>query len=193
MVKYKLICHIAQQYLRHYDNWIMYSQTGFCSHKRHPIPRPHGRTMVCLFVSITEENWLCYNSTTQYFAHTTAISKVEHRSAFQPSLKHLRAQPQLLWVIWRKLCYNGTWLYVYIATMKWSAKSKFNRINSQPQTPTPKTRHFPHGRTFIATPGGMGQIFCVEFQRVPLKFHTKYLTHTLKNVYFIHRWKFKSS
>ena len=39
----------------------------------------------------------------------------------------------------------------------------------------------------------MGQIFCVEFQRVPLKFHTKYLTHTLKDVDFIHRWKFKSS
>ena len=27
----------------------------------------------------------------------------------------------------------------------------------------------------------MGKIFCVEFQRVPLKFHTKYLTHTLKD------------
>ena len=38
----------------------------------------------------------------------------------------------------------------------------------------------------------MGKIFCVEFQRYPLKFHTKYLTHTLKDVYFIHRWKFKS-
>ena len=31
----------------------------------------------------------------------------------------------------------------------------------------------------------MGKIFCVEFQRVPLKFHTKYLTHTLKDVDFI--------
>ena len=39
----------------------------------------------------------------------------------------------------------------------------------------------------------MGKIFCVEFQRYPLKYHTKYLTHTLKYVYFIHRWKFKSS
>ena len=39
----------------------------------------------------------------------------------------------------------------------------------------------------------MGMIFCVEFQRFPLKFHTKYLTHTLKDVDFIHRWKFKSS
>ena len=39
----------------------------------------------------------------------------------------------------------------------------------------------------------MGKIFCVEFQRVPLKFHTKYLTHTLKDVNFIHRWNFKSS
>ena len=39
----------------------------------------------------------------------------------------------------------------------------------------------------------MGKIFCVEFQRVPLKFHTKNLTHTLKDVNFIHRWNFKSS
>ena len=31
----------------------------------------------------------------------------------------------------------------------------------------------------------MGKIFCVEFQRVPLKFHTKYFTHTLKDVDFI--------
>ena len=39
----------------------------------------------------------------------------------------------------------------------------------------------------------MGMIFCVEFQREPLKFHTKYLTHTFKDVDFIHRWKFKSA
>ena len=34
----------------------------------------------------------------------------------------------------------------------------------------------------------MGKIFCVEF--LPLKFHTKYLTHTLKDV-FIHNRKYK--
>ena len=39
----------------------------------------------------------------------------------------------------------------------------------------------------------MSKIFCVEFEMVPLKFHTKYLTHTLKDVNFIHRWNFKSS
>ena len=39
----------------------------------------------------------------------------------------------------------------------------------------------------------MGKIFCVEFQRCPLKFHTKYLTHTLKDMIFILRWNFKSS
>ena len=39
----------------------------------------------------------------------------------------------------------------------------------------------------------MGKIFCVEFERVPLKFHTKYHTHTLKDVDFIHGWNFKSS
>ena len=33
----------------------------------------------------------------------------------------------------------------------------------------------------------MGKIF----QRYPLKFQTKYLTHILKYVYVIHRWKFK--
>ena len=31
----------------------------------------------------------------------------------------------------------------------------------------------------------MSKIFCVEFQRYPLKFHTKYLTHTLKDMIFI--------
>ena len=39
----------------------------------------------------------------------------------------------------------------------------------------------------------MGKVFRVEFQRVPLKFHTKYLNHTLKDVEFIHIWQFKSS
>ena len=29
----------------------------------------------------------------------------------------------------------------------------------------------------------MGEIFCVEFQRCPLKFHAKYLTHTLKDIF----------
>ena len=31
----------------------------------------------------------------------------------------------------------------------------------------------------------MGKIFYVEFQRVPLKYHTDYLTHTLKDMIFI--------
>ena len=31
----------------------------------------------------------------------------------------------------------------------------------------------------------MGKIFWVEFQRGPLKFHTKYLTHTLKDTFFM--------
>ena len=39
----------------------------------------------------------------------------------------------------------------------------------------------------------MGKIFCVVFQRDPLKFHTKYLTHTLKDTIFIQHWNFKSS
>ena len=39
----------------------------------------------------------------------------------------------------------------------------------------------------------MGKIFCMEFQRYPLKFHTKYLTHTLKDMIFMQFWSFKSS
>ena len=39
----------------------------------------------------------------------------------------------------------------------------------------------------------MGKIFCVEFQRYPLKFHTKCLTHTLKDMIFMQFWNFKSS
>ena len=39
----------------------------------------------------------------------------------------------------------------------------------------------------------MDKIFCVEFQREPLKFHTKYLSHTLKDAIFIQHWNFKSS
>ena len=39
----------------------------------------------------------------------------------------------------------------------------------------------------------MGKIFCVEFQRYPLKFHTKYLTHTLKDMIFMQFWNLKSS
>ena len=39
----------------------------------------------------------------------------------------------------------------------------------------------------------MSKIFCVEFQREPLKLHTKYLSHTLKNFIFIQNLNFKSS
>ena len=38
----------------------------------------------------------------------------------------------------------------------------------------------------------MGQIFCVEFRRVPLKFHTKYLTHILKDTIFTQRGNFRA-
>ena len=34
----------------------------------------------------------------------------------------------------------------------------------------------------------MGKRFCVQFQRVPLKFHTKYLTHILNDTIFIQHW-----
>ena len=39
----------------------------------------------------------------------------------------------------------------------------------------------------------MGKIFCEEFQRYPLKFHTKCHAHTLKDTILIQHWNFKSS
>ena len=36
----------------------------------------------------------------------------------------------------------------------------------------------------------MGKIFCVQFQMYHLNFHTKYLTHSLKDVHFVRVWKF---
>ena len=39
----------------------------------------------------------------------------------------------------------------------------------------------------------MGKIFCVEFQRYPLKFQTKYVTYTLKDMILIQHWNFKRS
>ena len=39
----------------------------------------------------------------------------------------------------------------------------------------------------------VGTIFRVEFQREPLKFHTKYRIHTIKDAIFIQHWNFKSS
>ena len=39
----------------------------------------------------------------------------------------------------------------------------------------------------------MGKIFYVEFQRYPLKFRIKYLTHTLKDAIVIQLWNSKSS
>ena len=47
----------------------------------------------------------------------------------------------------------------------------------------------------IHTFQGMGEKFCVEFQSYYLKFkfHIWYITHTLKEVYLIQGWTFKSS
>ena len=38
-----------------------------------------------------------------------------------------------------------------------------------------------------------GKISCLEFPKCPLKFHTRYLAHTWKGVYFIWIWTFKNS
>ena len=40
---------------------------------------------------------------------------------------------------------------------------------------------------------GMYKTFCVEFQMYPVKFHMKYVSNTLKDVYFIQMWNFTIS
>ena len=37
-----------------------------------------------------------------------------------------------------------------------------------------------------------GQDICVEFLRYPLKFHTKYLAYTLKDLYSIEKWNWRA-
>ena len=39
----------------------------------------------------------------------------------------------------------------------------------------------------------MDKIFCVEFQRYSLKFYAKFLTRKLKDMIFMHYWKFENS
>ena len=39
----------------------------------------------------------------------------------------------------------------------------------------------------------MGKNFCIEFQRVSLKFHIKHLTHILNDMYLVAMWTFKNS
>ena len=65
-------------------------------------------------------------------------------------------------------CIKNAYKFVYLGTNKFSTLHKNHIFQS------------------------MGKIFCVEF-RYPLKFHTKYLTHTLKDVLFVEKWRFKSS
>ena len=80
---------------------------------------------------------------------------------------HFLVGTPLLYNGWKNLGFRGAFMLLNLRALKISILYK-NRI-------------FQH----------MGMIFCAEFQRYPLKFHTKYLTHTLKDVYFIRSWKFK--
>ena len=65
--------------------------------------------------------------------------------------------------------------------------SKSHMIFFYPRALTISMFHKYH--TFLC----LGKISCVEFQRYPLKFYTKYLTKTLKDIYFIWRQKMKST
>ena len=87
----------------------------------------------------------------------------------------------------------GPWLcgrsWLWEETTNWPAGGRFKNAHELLNVRALKISMFYKNHTFLC----MGKIFCVEFQRYPLKFHTIYLIHTLKDVYFIHRWKFKSA
>ena len=75
----------------------------------------------------------------------------------------------LIFVIWIHIA----WKIVFLLKQAWGRfKNAYELLNLRAL----KISMLYKNRIFQC----MGKIFCVEFQRVPLKFHTKYLTHTWK-------------
>ena len=88
-----------------------------------------------------------------------------------------------------KQSFHWIWISVEKALWKWTPGGRFRNVFELLNLRALKISMLYKNHIFQC----MGKIFCVAFQRVPLKFHTKYLTHTLKDVDFIHRWKIKSA
>ena len=88
--------------------------------------------------------------------------------------------------IWHsRALFQVEWSHVYANQMAWGYfKNTYELLNLR------ALKFSPVDKIYIFQ--GMGKIFCVEFQRCPLKVNTKYLTHTLKNMLLTQHW-FKSS
>ena len=68
-----------------------------------------------------------------------------------------------------------------VGTQKWDPGGCFK--NTYELLKLKALKFLPVNKIYISQ--CMGKIFCVEFQRYPLKFHTKHLTYTLKDMIFI--------
>ena len=79
--------------------------------------------------------------------------------------------------------------YVYLQSITYKARGRFRNTYELLNLRALEISHVNEKHIFQC----MGKIFSVEFQRVPLKFHTKYLAYTLKDKIFTKNKNFKSS
>ena len=75
----------------------------------------------------------------------------------------------MYWVLRARGCFKNTYEFLNLSALKFSHVNKIHIFQF------------------------MGQIFWVEFQRVPLKFNMKYLLHTLRDKIFMKHWNVNSS
>ena len=87
------------------------------------------------------------------------------------------------------LCFILLWLYHHFLLIHMWPGNRFKNIYELVNMGVLKFSFVNKLYTFQC----IGKIFCVEFERVPLKFYTKYIICTLKDNIFIKCWKFKSS
>ena len=73
-------------------------------------------------------------------------------------ISFLRWSMDRFWTLWLQGCFKNTYELLNLRALNFSLVNKIHIFQC------------------------MCQIFCVEFQRYPLKFHTKYRTHTLKDM-----------
>ena len=78
--------------------------------------------------------------------------------------------------MWRLLSIIVAWLALTRKRDAWRAGGRFKNVHELYNLRALKISILYKNNIFQC----MGKVFCVEFQRVPLKFHTKYLTHTFQ-------------
>ena len=155
-------------------------QIRICTHKRHPIPHPCTSQLV----------WTTW---TLMFAVPKKAIKLFHSLTLTGALWHVFYVIAALHYIMLSLImtqYNMKWCCKYQnnregrASVWERSKNAYELLNIRSLKISMLHKNCVFHR--------VNKIFRVEFQMYPVKFHTKYLAHTLKDVYFIHIWKFKS-